>query len=143
MIQKRREVSAALLGIVIALILWTTILGRETQAGGVLFYKPFHSFGHIWRDIQRGGLRGNFIGNILLFIPVGLLIPVITGWKRRTIAVGTGFSLLIEVTQLLTGRGVFDPDDIILNCLGAAIGYGIYRALEKLFAKTNLNASDI
>lgn len=138
--QKRREVSAALLGIVVALILWITILGRETQVGGVLFYKPFHSISHLLRDIQRGGIRGNFIGNILLFMPVGLLVPLMTGWKRRTIAVGTGLSLLIEIVQLASHKGVFDPDDIILNTLGCIIGFGIYRAAVKLFTKTDLNA---
>ena len=35
---KRQEVSAALLGIAVALILWLTILGREAQIKGFLFW---------------------------------------------------------------------------------------------------------
>lgn len=116
------------------------MLGRETQTSELLFYKPFHSIGHLIKDIQRGGLRGNFIGNILLFIPVGLLTPMMTGWKKRTIAVGTGLSLLIEIVQLASHKGVFDPDDIILNTLGCMIGYFVLSAAVKLFTKTDLNA---
>lgn len=133
--KKQREISAALLGIVVALILWITIFGREAQAGGVLFYKPFHNLGNLLRDIQRGGIRGNFIGNILLFMPVGLLVPLMTGWKKRTITAGAILSLLIEIIQLASHKGVFDPDDIILNCLGTVIGYGIYRAAVKLWKR--------
>lgn len=34
---------------------------------------------------------------------------------------------LIELIQLFTGRGAFDIDDIILNAVGASIGYGIFN----------------
>ena len=140
MMQKRREVSAVLLGIVVALILWITILGRETQSSGLLFYKPFHSLGHILRDIQRGGLRGNFLGNILLFIPVGLLMPSMTGWKKRTIVIGAALSIFIETIQIATRRGAFDPDDIILNTFGCIIGYALLRVVRYQFTKTDLNS---
>lgn len=134
---KRQEISTALLGITVALILWLTILGRETQMGGLLFYKPFHSISHLMKDIQRGGIRGNFLGNLILFAPVGALLPLVTGWEKlwKTTAIGLGFSVLIETLQLITHKGVFDPDDVILNTLGCIIGFGIYRAAAKLFTK--------
>ena len=134
---KRQEISAALLGVMIALILWLTILGRETQVGGVSFYKPFHSIGHLMKDIQRSGLRGNFIGNLVLFIPIGLLVPIMTGWNKRTIAVGAIFSIFIETIQLITSRGVFDPDDVLLNTIGCVIGYFIFRSARKLIIKSD------
>ena len=37
------------------------------------------------------------------------------------------FILGIEVFQLFSAFGAFDVDDIFLNCLGAVLGYGIYR----------------
>lgn len=87
--------------------------------------------GTIIENIKKSGIRSNFLGNILLFIPIGLLFPMVT-WKTKwywTIGVGLSFSLLIETIQLFTSLGYFDPDDIILNTLGAAIGYGLYRAI--------------
>ena len=41
-----------------------------------------------------------------------------------------GIMLAVEVAQLFTLRGSFDVDDLILNLLGAAIGYLIYRWTE-------------
>lgn len=138
---RKKDISAALLGIVIALILWVTILGRDVQLGGKLFYPPFHTVATIWKEIQRTGLRSNLLGNIILFIPVGILFPMISGWKWKTVAMGTAFSLLIESIQLITRRGCFDPDDIILNCLGCIIGYGALCMARKLFTKNDLNAA--
>ena len=143
MIMRRQEISAAFLGITVALILWLTILGRETQGGNILFYKPFHSISHLMKDIQRGGIKGNFLGNLILFVPVGVLVPLMTGWEKlwKTAAIGLGFSIFVETLQLITRKGVFDPDDLLLNTVGCVIGYGILRTIEKLFTKTDLNAT--
>ncbi len=35
--------------------------------------------------------------------------------------------LAVEALQLLLQIGVFDIDDFILNLLGAALGYGIWK----------------
>lgn len=59
----------------------------------------------------------------------------------NTVAAGIEFSLLIETIQLITSRGCFDFDDVILNGLGCIIGYGIYIATQKLITKNDLNAS--
>ncbi len=75
------------------------------------------------------GLR-NFFGNILLLIPLGYLAPLLKKnidrwWK--TVILGVGVSLLIEIIQLMTHRGYFDIDDVILNSLGCWIGWLCYR----------------
>lgn len=63
----------------------------------------------------------NLLGNIVAFMPIGLLIPLL----RRDLSLGTTFlvglclSAGIELTQYLTGLGSCDIDDIILNVLGA------------------------
>lgn len=35
--------------------------------------------------------------------------------------------LSAEVVQLISRRGVFDIDDLLLNMLGSIMGYGIYK----------------
>ena len=70
----------------------------------------------------------NFIGNITMFIPVGIVWPIVykdlnKPWK--VIAAGIGFSLLIEIIQLPFYDRVTDIDDLILNSAGYLIGYGI------------------
>ena len=70
----------------------------------------------------------NFIGNVTMFIPVGIVWPIVykdlnKPWK--VIAAGIGFSLLIEILQLPFYDRVTDIDDLILNSTGYLIGYGI------------------
>ena len=126
-----REASAVLLGINVALILWITMLDRA-QTPSRTVYLPFHALLSGWQDIQRNGITGNILGNIALFVPIGALAPVMCGRKKWWTAMlaGCGLSLLIEIMQLLTKRGVSDPDDVILNGLGTAIGYGILKIIS-------------
>lgn len=86
-----------------------------------------------------GGPHDNayVIENILLFIPFGFLVPKM--WKRLRripVCVFAGFclSLTIEITQLLTQRGHFQVDDILMNTIGAGVGalFGLFR-----FRKSN------
>lgn len=42
------------------------------------------------------------------------------------------FVLGIEVFQLFSAFGAFDVDDILLNCVGAIIGYLFYFPFEAL-----------
>ncbi|MBO5569415.1 MAG: VanZ family protein [Clostridia bacterium] len=141
---KRKDILTALLGVVVALILWITILSRDKLIGTQVTYHLFHALISFLKEIQRGRVGANFLGNIVLFIPVGVLVPIVADWRQlwKTAVIGFAFSLLIETLQLITSRGCFDLDDVILNGLGTVIGFGIYRAVEKLFTKTDLNAAD-
>ena len=64
---------------------------------------------------------------------MGILVPIATGKEKRywAVGVGTSLSLLIEVIQLITSLGYFDPDDIMLNTLGTIIGYGLWKIVHK------------
>lgn len=75
----------------------------------------------------------NLAGNILLFIPAGLLIPRLFKPMRNfflflLIAVVT--ILFVELLQLLTLLGSFDVDDIILNVSGMMIGSIIFHCIK-------------
>lgn len=77
----------------------------------------------------------NFIGNTAMFIPVGMIWPLVfreldSHWK--TILAGIGFSILIEVLQLPFYDRVSDIDDLILNTVGYLMGYGIYLVIRKI-----------
>ena len=140
---KRKDISTALLGAAVALILWITIMSREKLIGTPISYHPFHALTSFLNDIQRGRIGMNFLGNIILFLPVGVLVPAVTGWKKmwKTVVVGISFSLFIEIIQLITSRGCFDFDDVLLNGMGTVIGFGIFQAAKRLFTKNDLNAT--
>lgn len=77
----------------------------------------------------------NLIGNILPFAPLGFFLPCIFKRLRkfrRYFAVQVGIILAVELAQLFTLLGAFDIDDIILNTLGAGIGFCLWRAAAKL-----------
>jgi glycopeptide antibiotics resistance protein len=67
--------------------------------------------------------------NVLLFMPLGYLIPLsfskVDRWWQ-VLLIGFLFSLLIETVQLITRLGWFDASDLLHNTLGALIGYWIY-----------------
>ncbi len=77
----------------------------------------------------------NIVGNVLMFAPIGFFAPILCKKYEhlsRTVLVGASISLLIECSQLFLARGT-DIDDLILNTLGAVIGYGCYRWYQRLF----------
>lgn len=128
---KKKDISASLLGVYEAMILWITVLGREPQLGSRFIYPPFHTMVTIWRDIWHMGIRSNFLGNMVMFVPIGILLPIVLEKHKWywTVGAGLSFSCTIEIMQLVLSRGCFDPDDMILNTLGTTIGYGFYRIL--------------
>ncbi len=76
----------------------------------------------------------NFIGNIVIFIPIGFFIALLFTKKNVFHIMFYGFlcSLFIEVAQLFIARGS-DVDDLWLNTLGAILGYGIYLIYNKFY----------
>lgn len=100
-----------------------TMYGIEVRAGEVNLL-PFS------RDIDLTG----YVLNILLFVPLGFLLPVI--WPRSgkltyMVLFGFCFSLVIEISQLCNHRRT-DVDDLIMNTIGAVIGYLLYVILNKI-----------
>ena len=75
-------------------------------------------------------------GNLALFVPLGLFLPLL--WKKaqgwRTPALGLGLSLLIEFIQLFIDRGC-DVNDLILNTMGAAAGFLLFLLLRAFFPR--------
>lgn len=69
--------------------------------------------------------------NVLLFIPLGLIVPLLSeNWPKALSVAATAIlaSLVIEVSQLLNSR-VTDVDDLCMNIAGALVGYAICLAL--------------
>ena len=62
------------------------------------------------------------LGNIAFFVPLGFMLSAVC--RRKWVGIGIAFllSCLVEASQLLTFRGLFEFDDILDNTLGAALG---------------------
>lgn len=84
----------------------------------------------------------NVIGNVAMFIPSGILLPGLYPRLRgflKTVAAGAGLSLCIELLQLPFSVRSTDIDDLILNTLGAALGYGLYAAGRALLRRRGMS----
>lgn len=78
----------------------------------------------------------NSLGNILWFVPFGLLRPLISQRRAsamKTIIEGGLLSIGIESLQFVLLTGVSDVDDVIFNTLGVICGYMIYWLGHKIF----------
>ncbi len=81
------------------------------------------------------GWQMNIIGNITMFIPVGIVWPLCfkkldNVWK--VLLAGMGLTVFIELSQLLFYERNSDVDDILLNSLGVFLGALIYFGIVKL-----------
>ena len=77
-----------------------------------------------------------FLGNIGWFIPFGFLVPMLLKKERFLIIIILGFlfSVTIESLQFIFRVGVAELDDLILNTIGAAIGYMFYKFAYKILS---------
>lgn len=87
----------------------------------------------------------NLVGNILAFGPMGVLVPALLPAFRRVrnvILISLGVSLCFELTQLFGGIGQFDVDDLLLNTLGASIGWVAYWGFDRWRGAQRITAAD-
>lgn len=90
---------------------------------------------HLFDYNSLRDMAWNVVGNTAMFIPSGIVLPVVYRKLDRfgkVLAAGTLLSLCIEILQLPFASRASDVDDLILNTLGAAVGYGIYAAVKRL-----------
>ena len=113
--------------------LWLAVLLRITVFRNGCFSHGFFSgriewnaFAH-YLKLARSGSWWNFcylfIGNLIWFFPVGILAKLRGGRLWLAVLVGFLLSLGIETAQFVLGSGVSELDDLILNTLGALMGY--------------------
>ena len=76
----------------------------------------------------------NLAGNVFLFVPLGFFLPWIwEKWRRfwPHFLLMTAIILSVELTQLAADLGWCDVDDLILNLLGTAGGFLLWRLLHQ------------
>lgn len=129
----RQEVLMHVLFLYILLVIGLTLSPFQinfTNPGKNINLIPFVESLKMWRGARLSTSLYNLVGNFLMLMPFGFLLPKIyPDWRKMRVIffVSLGFSLLIECMQFATASRVFDIDDIILNTLGGVFGYMIFR----------------
>jgi glycopeptide antibiotics resistance protein len=105
------------------------LIPLATIVGGIIgIFKDVH------HQLVLINVSENFFGNILMFIPFGILIPILnTKYDDLKKIFWTALlcSAIIETIQFLSmSFNIYryvDIDDVILNTTGAVIGYALYK----------------
>ena len=82
-------------------------------------------------DMIRGPI--DTILNVFLFVPLGLFLPLLYDEfdkARKVLLAGFLISVSVEIIQMF-GCGATDIKDLITNTIGACVGYGVFKVLEK------------
>ena len=99
---------------------------------------PFKIIYDTITELKKGNIYYliiSFIGNIIMFIPIGYFIKLLYKINdKKIILIGFLISLFIGTTQIFTGRET-DIDDLILNTLGVYIGAIIIKKYKKTVDK--------
>lgn len=101
----------------------------------------FQEIKRFWNYRQQLGIvavASNLFGNVIGFIPFGLILPIISRNARGFFFItfsGFALSLCVETVQLISKLGCFDVDDLVMNTLGAAIGYFIFAVSHFIYRK--------
>lgn len=133
-----RVVLFAILGFYMSYVFYLTLSGREAGSRDGVNLRLFSTL------IKNGELTVFGVENVLLFLPFGILIPLIFRVFRKwykTALLGFIISLIIEIAQLITHRGYFELDDIMLNTAGTIIGYMIYSFFSVAFSSERPRSS--
>lgn len=76
------------------------------------------------------------LGNLLAFVPFGILVPKVFEKHFNTyfkfIVLFVLFILCMEIAQMVTYLGSYDIEDIIVNTMGASIGFYSYKVSERM-----------
>lgn len=105
------------------IVLASTVFTRTPNGMHKYELIPFWS----WLEAASGNLEylKEIVLNMILFFPAGLLLPFVFHKKiliRYAALLGVSGSAVIECSQLIFCRGLFEWDDMIGNSIGTMIG---------------------
>ncbi len=119
------------------LALCSTVFCRPVRPEMEYMLTPFWKYWIAFRFYNMFGLW-EIVMNIILFVPIGFLAPTLLKTARiiknefvRVLLFCVSLSLTVELLQLVLKRGMCETDDLTHNTLGALIGYGVYRLVNR------------
>lgn len=113
------------------MVVFADLIGPSNLAPGL----PRPTFNLVpFGSLASGRTTEEVIGNLILFSPMGVLLPFVSARFRALWLVCTAafvLSFLLEVLQYAMNVGrLSDIDDSILNAAGAAFGWLTWRIAE-------------
>ena len=158
LLRLRRALLCAAFGAYLLVLLWLVFFSRSSSEDYQVHAALFEDLGQsvridadflaFVRSLFTDGFRAAFsyiriirpedifqaYMNLMLFVPMGYLLPYISSWVRAKVTVRPAVicffvSLAVENLQLVTRRGFYDIDDLVCNTLGGIAGQLLYISL--------------
>lgn len=146
--QSRKASLWLLFGAYCLMLLWLLFLHRmdEERIPGRYNLLPWDTVNryfwvlrHSSDPLQRRYAIANLVGNVALFLPLGIFLPALFP-KLRSFAglllTAVALVMSVEFLQFGTGLGALDVDDLTLNLLGILPGYVLWRIIWGKSGKT-------
>lgn len=121
-------------------VLAATILGRSPGSAISSVDTLFSTWLGALKEQKTSDLY-EIVLNVLVFMPMGMICSSLGYSKKKVILITLLISLCIEITQFLTGRGVFEICDLVHNALGGFIGADVYSFIIRM--KGNINTKPV
>lgn len=126
--------------LIVALILHRTLLNRE------IWGSPLRDVLGTWGLYDsEGNLTTDGIENMMMFVPFSFFLlhafqEKLVSWGKgpllwKIMCISFGFSLTIEMTQLMMHLGEFQLSDLFHNTLGGVVGAMLYLLAHSLKQK--------
>lgn len=106
-----------------------------------IFSRQIGNFGGIdWRFLARwnesDAQKAFLIANIIMFIPLGVLLPMLCKWTKHimiSLPIAALSSICIETVQLKYQLGYCQLDDVVANSTGFLAGFLIYLMISDIY----------
>ena len=137
--KSRKRIRAAgkiLFVLYVVFIIWFLIFSDWYGRTGEM--QEYHYNLELFREIKRfwdyreqvgySAMFTNLFGNIFIFIPFGIFLPMASRYRSLFSTMFASFvlSLCVEIFQFITRVGSFDVDDLLLNTIGGIAGHILF-----------------
>lgn len=116
--------------LVVYFLFFAEMTGRtmsdRTYHYNLVLFKEIKRFIIYWEQLGLVVVLANLLGNVLIFVPFGMMIPFLSNHFKKfwsVLLLTFELTVLIELIQLVTRVGSCDVDDILLNTIGGILGY--------------------
>lgn len=126
----------------ISMIVFITMIGRIRTEAPQIELRLFWCIREAW-TAKNAMCWYFFIGNIALFIPLGIILPCFFNFARKwwkCLLMGFDVSLIVEILQLVLHLGLFELDDLVNNTFGCLLGYSLYIICLWIRRKSNITS---
>ncbi len=127
------------LAILSVLLFFGGLFHLDRAWGGAVNLEPLYTIRRFFIHYRRTGSLAslfNLLGNVVILIPLGVLLPVMFRPMRRIWLFVPLMAVIcagVEWLQWRTGLGIADVDDSILNFAGAMAGWIVARLCQLVY----------